>query len=145
MKNHRPEHGLDFRSPSGRLFETDALIYMLGTGWDKCTLMHLAEYAFNRMQKEQGRETDTVSCYASTWRGPLIWEDAAFYPDLFNRLGDAFVRSYPNDIRVMFPPRIQEPFGRHTKPVPEEYRKRLHIVRAAKLIPFCIDRYPLLR
>ncbi len=32
------------QSPLGRLWDLDATVLMLGTGWDKCTALHLAEY-----------------------------------------------------------------------------------------------------
>ncbi|WP_327286155.1 aminoglycoside N(3)-acetyltransferase [Streptomyces sp. NBC_01205] len=44
-RSHPDAYRLSSQSPLGELWRLDATILMLGTGWDKCTALHLAEYA----------------------------------------------------------------------------------------------------
>lgn len=44
IKHHPLEMPLGPKSPLRRLYEMDAVILLLGVGWDSCTAFHLAEY-----------------------------------------------------------------------------------------------------
>lgn len=45
VRRHEIAYRLSADSPLGALYDLDAVILMLGTAWEKCTALHLAEYA----------------------------------------------------------------------------------------------------
>jgi len=142
---HRPETGLGPGSPIDALYRLDALVLMLGTGYDTCSVMHLAEYARDRKRQDEGQLTDRVTCGAAEYRwttgepGSLFpflprcrptwkqWVDVAFHPGLFPSIGAAFEREHPGKV-------IRGTLANG------EYR----LLRVRDLVDFSIDRYPVL-
>jgi aminoglycoside 3-N-acetyltransferase len=48
IDGHAPNCHLGEESPLARLYDLDAEVLMLGTGYDTCTALHLAEYRYTR-------------------------------------------------------------------------------------------------
>lgn len=123
MSGHAPRTGLGPRSPAGKLLREDALILMLGVGYDSCTLLHLAEY---ESSSRQGK-TDKVTCAAGIC-GPFsrvssrAWTDIPLDSSSFGAIGDAFENAFPE--RVI----------RGESPAP------WRLLRAQELLAFSIDR-----
>jgi aminoglycoside 3-N-acetyltransferase len=107
---HRAEYGLGEKSPLGKLYRADASILMLGTGYETCTAMHLAEYRL------EGR--DFVTCGS----GRKQWIDIAYRTELFPGLGAAFEQAHPD--RVKKGPMVER-----------EWR----LVRVKDIVDFCVD------
>lgn len=110
LRFHRAEYGLGEKSPIGKLYRADASILMLGTGYETCTAMHLAEYRL------AGR--DFVTCGS----GRKQWIDIAYRTELFPGLGDAFERSHPDRVK-------KGPMGER------EWR----LVGVRDIVDFCVD------
>jgi len=140
LGGHEPETGLGFDSPLGKLLEKNALILMLGTSWETCTALHLAEYA------HAGDER--VTCWARSGGKDLVWEDIPYRTELFAELGTAFEQERPAMILSGPIPRFSEPPSRRTARSSQERghapnpTAQWKLVRMPELISFCIDRYP---
>ncbi|MGW7264861.1 aminoglycoside N(3)-acetyltransferase [Streptomyces sp. NPDC054842] len=87
------EHPLAWRlaahGPLGRLWDMDATVLLLGTPWQKCTALHLAEYATAYPGRRAGRwAVPAPDAHGRTsWREVpelLVWEGD------FDALGDAY-------------------------------------------------------
>lgn len=102
-RGHSCEKGLGIGSPLDTLYKMNALILMLGTGYETCTALHLAEYTRNRvLEEEEGKSPDVVTCHAAFYRFFRLyfktWEDAAFHPELFAAIGERFESIHPDRI-----------------------------------------------
>ncbi len=132
-RGHRFETGLGMKSPLGTLHRMDALILMLGTGYETCTALHLAEYAEADRVRAEGEKPETVTCHAGIVRsfgGGIAWkcrEDIAFHPERFPEVGRAFETVFPEKIRT-------GALGNGT----------WRLVRLRDLTGFSIDRYGVL-
>lgn len=91
---HAPASGLGWNSPLGALYRLDALVLMLGTGYEACTALHLVEYAEADRARAAGREVDTVTC----WANGETWRDIAFRVGRFPAWGEAFERIRPQSV-----------------------------------------------
>jgi aminoglycoside 3-N-acetyltransferase len=88
---HRLEHSLGERSPLARLYERDALVLMLGAGYDSCTSFHLAEYRTGSARAARlGAPIVANGERAWTW-----FDDIEMRADLFEELGRDFERECP--------------------------------------------------
>ncbi|WP_433395761.1 aminoglycoside N(3)-acetyltransferase [Streptomyces sp. CA-146814] len=86
LAGHRPDCHLGEDSPLARLYEADARILLLGTGYATCTAFHLGEY------RRPGPPLRTYRCVV-TLRGVRQWwayEDVALDDGDFAALGAAF-------------------------------------------------------
>ncbi|MEW2069224.1 AAC(3) family N-acetyltransferase [Streptomyces sp. NPDC007346] len=86
LAGHRPDCHLGEDSPLARLYEADARILQLGTGYDTCTAFHLGEY------RRPGPPLRPYRCVVSP-RGVRQWweyEDVALDDGDFAALGAAF-------------------------------------------------------
>ncbi len=95
LAGHERETGLGEKSPLGSLYARGAIVVMIGTGWDTCTAMHLAEYRVAEITRAHGNTPDMVTC----WHEGETWADIAYRTELFPAIGDAFVRERPDAIR----------------------------------------------
>lgn len=90
LAGHRRDCHLGEESPLARLYEADAQVLLLGTGFDSCTAFHLAEY------RRPGPPRRLYRCVvAAEGTGGLWWEyeDIALDDSDFAALGDDFVRA----------------------------------------------------
>ncbi|RPK81577.1 MULTISPECIES: AAC(3) family N-acetyltransferase [Streptomyces] len=86
LAGHRPDCHLGEDSPLARLYEADARILLLGTGYDTCTAFHLGEY------RSPGPPLRHYRCVVAP-RGVRRWweyEDVALDDGDFAALGAAF-------------------------------------------------------
>ncbi|XMN11589.1 aminoglycoside N(3)-acetyltransferase [Streptomyces griseobrunneus] len=89
LAGHRPDCHLGEDSPLARLYEADAGILLLGTGFDTCTAFHLGEY------RRPGPPFRRYRCVVAP-RGVRQWweyEDVALDDGDFAALGAAFEES----------------------------------------------------
>ncbi|MET8502668.1 aminoglycoside N(3)-acetyltransferase [Streptomyces microflavus] len=95
LAGHRPDCHLGEDSPLARLYEADATILLLGTGFDTCTAFHLGEY------RRPGPPLRRYRCVVAP-RGVRQWweyEDVALDDGDFAALGAAFEESAgPGDV-----------------------------------------------
>lgn len=89
---HRLAYGLGEESPLARIYDLSGKILMLGTGYDTCTSLHLAEYrAPQAPQIEQG----------APWldeKGRRIWKrypEIAFHDERFAIIGELYEQAHP--------------------------------------------------
>jgi aminoglycoside 3-N-acetyltransferase len=89
VERHDEDCHLGDASPLGRLYDEDALIVMIGTGYDACTAFHLAEY---RIPDPPRRE---YSCVVRRSGGAewFTYRDVVLDDDDFAELGAAFERA----------------------------------------------------
>jgi aminoglycoside 3-N-acetyltransferase len=138
---HRRESGVGPDSPAGRLRDLDALVLLLGVGYERCTILHLAEYARAARIAASGGAPDAVTCQAferrafGRWKS-RVWTDIAFEPDAFPTLGERFEREMPGSVIAVPVPRVDSTPGATTP---------IRAFRARAITEFCIDRYPDLR
>lgn len=98
VRNHRFSSGLGPKSPLGKLYEEDGLIFMLGTDWETCTALHLAEY--------KNPEPEMLTCSAAVVEklGPFsrirthTTLDIAFNTENFPDIGRRFETENPHCI-----------------------------------------------
>ena len=107
LKKHRAREGVGIESPVGELYRMDAIVLMLGTGYDTCTVMHLAEYAEAERMRAESMVPDTVTC----WSRGKSWEEPAFYPERFPAIGKAFEKENPDRVIIRPLPDAQTPYG----------------------------------
>jgi aminoglycoside 3-N-acetyltransferase len=134
LKDHRAQDGVGTKSPSGKLYRMDALVLMLGTGYETCTVMHLAEYAEAERLRAENIIPDTVTC----WSKGTSWEEPAFYPERFPAIGEAFEKAKPECIVI-------RPLPGETAPRELAHRPLARAMRIRDLVDFSIDRYRYLR
>jgi aminoglycoside 3-N-acetyltransferase len=139
LKNHRAQNGVGMESPAGKLYETDAIVLMLGTGYETCTVMHLAEYAEAERMRANGMVPDTVTC----WSREKSWEEPAFHPELFPAIGEAFEREKPERLIIRPLPDVSTPS--RTSQGGLTTGKNARAMRIRDLVDFSIDRYRYLR
>ncbi|HPS43633.1 MAG TPA: AAC(3) family N-acetyltransferase [Treponemataceae bacterium] len=138
---HRRESGVGPDSPAGRLRDLDALVLLIGVGYERCTILHLAEYARAARIAAAGGVADSVTCQAfertifGRWKS-RVWTDIPFDPAVFPTLGERFEREMPGSVITIPVPRID---GTLTA------KARIKVFRARAITEFCIDRYPDLR
>lgn len=120
---HRAEFGLGEKSPVGKLFELDGLVLMLGTGYETCTAMHLAEYRAADELRSKGMKPDMVTC----WKDGKTWEDIVYRTELFPEAGLAFESTHPEKIRK--------------GPMPGDANRSWRLFRVRDIVVFCVDRY----
>ena len=135
LREHRCETGLGPASPTGTLYKNDALVLMLGTGWETCTVMHLAEYIAAEKIRAEGKRPDMVTCMAYVRHGRTgckqkVWEDIAFHPENFPTLGIAFENEHPEKI-------LRGPIPICGTAPGRDYR----LMRVRDIVGFCVDRY----
>lgn len=95
VRSHPDGYRLSAQSPLGRLWDLDATVLMLGTEWNKCTALHLAEYNAPYPGRRSGLwalpEADPDARAPRTrWREVpeiLVWEGD------FDALGEAYEAS----------------------------------------------------
>ncbi len=107
LRSHPGEFRLSGLSPLGKLWELDASIVMLGTRWDKCTALHLAEYAAPYPGRRAGLwPLPVAGVDGIRWHEVpelLVWEgdfealgaayEASGGPAVMIRIGDAVCRA----------------------------------------------------
>ncbi|MFI5844387.1 aminoglycoside N(3)-acetyltransferase [Catenuloplanes sp. NPDC051500] len=76
--------GLGEASPLGRLYRLGADVLMLGTGWDTCTSLHLAEYRWAGAPRQTEGSAVRGPDGEQTW---ATWEDVAFDSSDFELIG----------------------------------------------------------
>ncbi|MEU5719233.1 AAC(3) family N-acetyltransferase [Streptomyces sp. NPDC020403] len=89
LGHHRPDCHLGEDSPLARLYEADAHVLLLGTGFGSCTAFHLAEYRLPAPPRRLYR------CVVASDGGRRWWEyeDIRLDDSDFPSLGAAFERS----------------------------------------------------
>ncbi|MFF5560037.1 aminoglycoside N(3)-acetyltransferase [[Kitasatospora] papulosa] len=94
LAGHRPDCHLGEDSPLARLYEADAQILLLGTGFGRCTAFHLAEY------RRPAPPRRLYRCVVASEGGRRWWEyeDVALDDSDFAHLGDDFVRARPGAV-----------------------------------------------
>lgn len=96
-ERHPLEYGLGEDSPLGRLYELDAFVLMLGTGYDTNTSFHLGEYRAAYRGKKELRPTAKVPGeHGPEWRK---FSDINFDSEDFERLGADFDTEKASGIR----------------------------------------------
>lgn len=101
LAGHRPETGLGPRSPAGKLARANALVLFLGVGYERCTLLHLAEY-----DRPDHPAIDRVTCRAIVPAGIppfararlVAWEDVSLNAEPFANIGAAFEAAFPEKV-----------------------------------------------
>ncbi|MFF2719275.1 aminoglycoside N(3)-acetyltransferase [Streptomyces sp. NPDC058011] len=97
LAGHRPDCHLGEDSPLARLYEADARILLLGTGYATCTAFHLGEY------RRPGPPRRRYRCVVAP-QGVRQWweyEDVALDDSDFGALGAAFEEAAgPGDVRT---------------------------------------------
>lgn len=90
--DHPLDFGLGEGSPLARLYEADALVLLLGVGFDKNTSFHLAEY------RAEYRKKETMTRHAPIMvEGHRRWkpfEDVAIDSSDFEQLGHDFLKHH---------------------------------------------------
>ncbi|SCG55583.1 aminoglycoside N(3)-acetyltransferase [Micromonospora halophytica] len=96
--HHPVSYRLSGAGPLGRLWDAGAKILMLGTSWNSCTALHLAEYSTAYPGRSRGRWPVPLPGPAGvSWAAAdelLVWEGD------FDALGDAFERARPEAVTV---------------------------------------------
>ncbi|MFJ8753089.1 aminoglycoside N(3)-acetyltransferase [Streptomyces sp. NPDC102441] len=94
LAGHRQDCHLGEGSPLSRLYEADAQVLLLGTGFDSCTAFHLAEY------RRPAPPRRLYRCVVASEDGRRWWEyeDIALDDSDFAALGDDFGRSRPGAV-----------------------------------------------
>ena len=131
-------------SPIGKLYKRDAIVLMLGTGYETCTVMHLAEYAEAERLRAENVVPDTVTC----WSKGKSWEEPAFHPERFALIGEAFERENPGHVVThTLPGKMSRQEMTQKNPSEREPAPRAlaRAMRIRALVDFSIDRYRYLR
>ncbi|MDT0490993.1 AAC(3) family N-acetyltransferase [Streptomyces griseus] len=96
LAGHRPDCHLGEDSPLARLYEADARVLLLGTGYATCTAFHLAEYRTPAPPLRRYRCVVAPGGVRQWWE----YEDVALDDGDFAALGAAFEESAaPGDVR----------------------------------------------
>jgi aminoglycoside 3-N-acetyltransferase len=138
IRSHTCRSSLGPRSPLGRMYHMDALVLLLGTGYETCTALHLAEYKREQQATRKKGERDRVTCQAFIQGrfGPVgkQWTDITFHPETFPDFGLAFEQTHPEKcIKLLLP------FGK------KDRARYLVLFRMQELIDFSVrlDRHRL--
>ncbi|MFB8028742.1 aminoglycoside N(3)-acetyltransferase [Streptomyces sp. NPDC056465] len=96
LTGHRRDCHLGEDSPLARLYEADAQVLLLGTGFDSCTAFHLAEY------RRPSPPRRLYRCVVASKAGPHWWEyeDITLDDSDFGALGDDFARTRSTEVRT---------------------------------------------
>ncbi|MFH9616575.1 aminoglycoside N(3)-acetyltransferase [Streptomyces pratensis] len=94
LAGHSQDCHLGEESPLARLYEADAQVLLLGTGFDRCTAFHLAEYRRPDPPRRRYR------CVVASEDGRRWWEyeDVALDDSDFAPLGEDFARVRPRAV-----------------------------------------------
>ncbi|MEU0702753.1 MULTISPECIES: AAC(3) family N-acetyltransferase [Streptomyces] len=96
LAGHRPDCHLGEDSPLARLYEADARVLLLGTGYAACTAFHLAEYRTPAPPRRTYRCVVAPGGVRRWWE----YEDVALDDSDFGALGAAFEEAAaPGDVR----------------------------------------------
>ncbi|MFE6773449.1 aminoglycoside N(3)-acetyltransferase [Streptomyces fimicarius] len=97
LAGHRADCHLGEDSPLARLYEADARILLLGTGYATCTAFHLGEYRMDRPPRRNYRCVVAARGVRQWWE----YEDVALDDGDFAALGAAFEKSAADgDVRI---------------------------------------------
>jgi aminoglycoside 3-N-acetyltransferase len=88
LAGHRQDCHLGEDSPLARLYEADAQVLLLGTGFESCTAFHLAEYRLPSPARRLYRCVVALEGRRRWWE----YEDIELDDSDFGTLGDDFVR-----------------------------------------------------
>lgn len=91
VDGHAIDCHLGEESPLARLYERDADVLMLGTGYDTCTALHLAEYRYTANPPKRDYSCVIRRDGESCWH---TYEDVVLDDGDFLRLGAAFDDTY---------------------------------------------------
>ncbi|WP_371606608.1 MULTISPECIES: aminoglycoside N(3)-acetyltransferase [unclassified Streptomyces] len=94
LAGHRPDCHLGEDSPLARLYEADAQVLLLGTGFGRCTAFHLAEYRRPAPPRRLYRCVVASEGRRHWWE----YEDIALDDSDFARLGEDFARARPEAV-----------------------------------------------
>lgn len=94
LAGHRQDCHLGEGSPLARLYEADAQVLLLGTGFDSCTAFHLAEY------RRPSPPRRLYHCVVASESGRRWWEyeDIVLNDSDFAALGNDFGRARPGAV-----------------------------------------------
>ena len=95
--DHPLEHGLDDRSPLGRLYEADARIVLIGVAHANNTLLHLAE---DRATFPKRMQVDGAPLLVDGKRTWVTYSHLDHNSDDFDQLAEAFIASGGQERRV---------------------------------------------
>lgn len=95
VASHPFENGLGESSPLARVADRDGSVLMLGTDYETCTSLHLAEY---RGEFEAARVDEGAPVVRDGERTWVEWEDIETDTDDFPELGSAFEASHPEAV-----------------------------------------------
>jgi aminoglycoside 3-N-acetyltransferase len=70
LADHPLPYGMGGRSPLAALARTDAKVLMIGVGWDKCTVLHLAEH----LTPYPGRRVHRMHVPSAGQDGSTVWQ-----------------------------------------------------------------------
>ncbi|GAA4497053.1 AAC(3) family N-acetyltransferase [Actinoallomurus oryzae] len=87
VDGHAPHCHLGEESPLARLYDLDAEVLMLGTGYDTCTALHLAEYRYTRKPPTRGYNCVIEQDGRARW---WSYEDVVLDDRDFRAVGAAF-------------------------------------------------------
>ena len=84
MNRHSPECHFGRESPLGALYDDDAMIVLLGVGYDVCTAFHLAEYLYTENPPRR-----QYACVIDRAGRPRWWryEDVVLDDSYFSQIG----------------------------------------------------------
>lgn len=91
LRDHRQDCHLGEDSPLARLYEADAQVLLLGTGFESCTAFHLAEYRVPAPARRRYRCVVAPEGTRRWWE----YEDIELDDGDFAALGTDFVRRMP--------------------------------------------------
>jgi len=95
VDSHTFENGLGEESPLARVYDREGSVLMLGTDYETCTSLHLAEYRgdFGKMRVEAG--APVLQDGERTW---VEWKDIEVDSDDFPEAGAAFEATHPEAV-----------------------------------------------
>ncbi|WNF25838.1 AAC(3) family N-acetyltransferase [Streptomyces sp. C11-1] len=96
LSGHRADCHLGEDSPLARLYEADARILLLGTGYATCTAFHLGEYRMPGPPRRRYRCVVAPAGVRQWWE----YEDVALDDSDFAALGAAFEEAAAGDVRT---------------------------------------------
>lgn len=118
VTDHELEFSMGERSPLARLYDADALVLLLGAGFESNTSFHLAEYRAEYARKE--RIIQGAPVLVDGHRRWKTFTDINFTSDDFGEIGRAFLKSHTREIRTgrvgnatshLFPQRLAVDFA----------------------------------
>jgi aminoglycoside 3-N-acetyltransferase len=91
-RDHRLTRQMDIDSPLGRMYQRNAKVLFLGTGYHTCTCFHLAETMLKDMSTRR-MGTALLVDGRRTWK---VFKDYDYESGDFNELGEALEREIPS-------------------------------------------------